>query len=146
VSLNYKENHSKMSDDGKFRVSKEHAEAERLANNERKKVKPTGERSSMYAWMTEQTKTTPMLQIQGGPKMFSMEEVVKHNTATDNWMVVRGVVYDVTHFQKFHPGGDTILAKYAGRDVSEIYDAFHKWVNAESMLQNYVLGRLIPPS
>ncbi len=98
----------------------------------------------MHAWMVEQTKTTPMLQIQGGPKMFPMEEVQKHNTAQDNWMVIRGVVYDITKFMKYHPGGDAILERYAGRDATEIYDAFHKWVNAEGMLQNYVLGRLIP--
>jgi len=35
----------------------------------------------------------------------SMEEVSKHNSLEDLWMVVDGIVYDLTEFAPKHPGG-----------------------------------------
>lgn len=41
-----------------------------------------------------------------GGRLVSMEEVRKHNSgAGDAWVVVDGVVYDVSHFLDTHPGG-----------------------------------------
>lgn len=33
------------------------------------------------------------------------EELVKHNTKNDAWMAIRGVVYNVSRYMEFHPGG-----------------------------------------
>lgn len=33
------------------------------------------------------------------------EELAKHNRREDAWMAIRGVVYNVTRYMDFHPGG-----------------------------------------
>jgi len=38
-------------------------------------------------------------------KLVSVEEIVKHNTPGDCWIVVDGKVWDITDFAPEHPGG-----------------------------------------
>lgn len=45
---------------------------------------------------------------------FSLEEVGKHNREDDAWIIVDDTVYDVTKFIKLHPGGPSVLVRYAG--------------------------------
>ncbi|KAL8726405.1 MAG: hypothetical protein Q9181_006060 [Wetmoreana brouardii] len=59
------------------------------------------------------------------PKLLSTEEIAKHNTAKDLWIVVDGQVWDMTVFAPEHPGGIGIILQYAGRDASEPYNEFH---------------------
>ena len=49
---------------------------------------------------------------------FTREEVSKHNTRDDAWIIVDNNVYDVTDFVDMHPGGDSIL-KNVGGDSTE---------------------------
>ena len=37
--------------------------------------------------------------------MYTREELRKHNSKDDAWMAIRGLVYDVTEYMKYHPGG-----------------------------------------
>lgn len=46
--------------------------------------------------------------------MISMEEVAKHNSPDDCWVVLHGQVYDLTEFHASHPGGSAIITDYAG--------------------------------
>lgn len=41
------------------------------------------------------------------------QEVAKHSTQEDCWVVVHGKAYDVTEFLPEHPGGMKIILKYA---------------------------------
>ena len=50
----------------------------------------------------------------------SMEEVPKHKKREDCWTVVDGLVYDVTDYIPFHPGGKKILLG-AGKESSEMF-------------------------
>lgn len=38
-------------------------------------------------------------------KLITPEELAKHNTEASAWVCIRGFVYDVTKFARFHPGG-----------------------------------------
>ncbi|EAW10167.1 FMN-dependent alpha-hydroxy acid dehydrogenase [Aspergillus clavatus NRRL 1] len=58
-------------------------------------------------------------------KLLSVEEVSKHKTPEDCWIVVNGQVWDVTDFVEEHPGGPTIILKYAGRDATKAYSEAH---------------------
>ena len=52
-------------------------------------------------------------------KEYTMEEVQKHNKKDDLWIVVKGVVLDVTNWLDEHPGGPQALFSHMGRDATE---------------------------
>ena len=52
----------------------------------------------------------------------SMEEVAKHNKKDDLWLVVKGVVLDVTNWLDEHPGGPQALFSHMGKDCSEEFE------------------------
>eukprot|EP01125_Pyxidicula_operculata_P019259 TRINITY_DN696_c1_g1_i1.p1 TRINITY_DN696_c1_g1~~TRINITY_DN696_c1_g1_i1.p1 ORF type:complete len:517 (-),score=74.53 TRINITY_DN696_c1_g1_i1:102-1652(-) len=61
------------------------------------------------------------------------EELSKHNTGDDLWVLINGVVYNVTQFKDEHPGGKKILMKYGGKDASVDFVKYH----SPSILQKY---------
>jgi len=63
--------------------------------------------------------------IATGRATFDMAEVAKHTTKEDCWIVINGVVMDVTTFISEHPGGETVLASKGGRDVSNMFKMIH---------------------
>merc|ERR1711907_197781 len=56
---------------------------------------------------------------------YSMEEVAKHVTKTDCWVVVSGQVLDVTKFLGEHPGGELAILTFAGKDATEEFNMIH---------------------
>ncbi len=48
---------------------------------------------------------------------YTWEEIAEHKT-TDKWIVIDGLVYDITNWQKKHPGGAKILGHYVGQDAT----------------------------
>lgn len=50
---------------------------------------------------------------------YTVDEVKKHNTKDDLWVIIDGQVLDVTKFAPDHPGGEAALMLYAGRDATE---------------------------
>merc|ERR1712125_172656 len=55
----------------------------------------------------------------------TMEEVAKHVTKTDCWVVVSGQVLDVTNFLSQHPGGELAILTFAGKDATEEFNMIH---------------------
>lgn len=60
--------------------------------------------------------------------MYSVVEVAKHNTEKDCWVIIDGKVYDLTDFLDAHPGGRQTIARHAGKDVTDEFNALHSWV------------------
>merc|ERR1711904_377333 len=56
---------------------------------------------------------------------YTMEEVAKHVTKTDCWVVVSGQVLDVTKFLGEHPGGELAILTFAGKDATEEFNMIH---------------------
>lgn len=73
-------------------------------------------------------------------KQFSWDEVKKHCSETDCWIVVKGVVFDVTDFLPKHPAGAKAILKWAGTDCTYHYD-FHSG-NAHTIWKSYKIGKL----
>ncbi|CAL1162660.1 unnamed protein product [Cladocopium goreaui] len=55
----------------------------------------------------------------------SAEEVAKHNTDKDCWVIVGDQVLDVTNFLSEHPGGKKSIMMFAGKDATEEFDMLH---------------------
>ncbi|KAL6450927.1 CYB2 L-lactate dehydrogenase [Candida maltosa Xu316] len=55
----------------------------------------------------------------------TLEEVGKHNTKKDCWVIVHGKAYDLSDFMDEHPGGSAIILKYAGKDATKAFDPIH---------------------
>ena len=51
-------------------------------------------------------------------RTFSWKEINEHASKDDRWIVVDGLVYDITRFQKKHPGGAKIIGHFAGQDAT----------------------------
>lgn len=70
-----------------------------------------------------------------------IEEVAKHRSAEDSWLVVDGKVYDVTSFVHQHPGGPLIICA-GGTDATVMYHTYHFGVKARAdlVLQKYYIG------
>ncbi|KAF8865185.1 cytochrome b5 [Acephala macrosclerotiorum] len=56
---------------------------------------------------------------------YNLTEVAGHNTITDLWIIISGSIYDVTEFQKRHPGGAKILKTVAGKDATKKFKGIH---------------------
>eukprot|EP00327_Prymnesium_parvum_P002581 CAMPEP_0182830580 /NCGR_PEP_ID=MMETSP0006_2-20121128/18653_1 /TAXON_ID=97485 /ORGANISM="Prymnesium parvum, Strain Texoma1" /LENGTH=1019 /DNA_ID=CAMNT_0024958161 /DNA_START=95 /DNA_END=3155 /DNA_ORIENTATION=+ len=67
---------------------------------------------------------------QGKERVVPLAEVALHSKPGDMWMVIHGVVYDLSDFAKVHPGGESILMQYAGKIADEGFDENH----AESVI------------
>lgn len=75
-------------------------------------------------------------------KEFSMEEVAKHNTKEDLWVVVKGVVMDVSDWLDEHPGGPQAIMNFMGRDATEEFEMLHDDEVIPKYAASQVIGRV----
>merc|ERR1719166_729009 len=61
----------------------------------------------------------------GGDGGITMEEVAKHTSKSDCWVVVAGQVLNVTNFLSEHPGGELAILTFAGKDATEEFNMIH---------------------
>ncbi|XP_067902273.1 acyl-CoA (8-3)-desaturase-like isoform X2 [Heterodontus francisci] len=81
----------------------------------------------------------------GRDGVFTWEEVQKHCTRTDRWLVIHRKVYDISEFSKRHPGGARVIGHYAGQDATDPFTAFHIDKTLVSKYMNSLLiGELAP--
>ncbi|TFK45377.1 acyl-CoA dehydrogenase NM domain-like protein [Heliocybe sulcata] len=61
-------------------------------------------------------------------KVFTREEVEKHNTDGDLWIIIDAKVYDITRFKAMHPGGLSVLTdpEIAGQDATDAFYGLHR--------------------
>ncbi|KAK4451592.1 fumarate reductase [Podospora aff. communis PSN243] len=75
-------------------------------------------------------------------KEFTMEEVAKHNKKEDLWVVVKGVVLDLTNWLDDHPGGPQALLNFMGRDATEEFEMLHDDEVIPKYAPDQVIGRV----
>merc|ERR1719421_1381405 len=73
---------------------------------------------------------------------YTMDEVAKHTTNTDCWVVVAGQVLNVTSFLKEHPGGELAIMTFAGKDATEEFNMIHPGDVIDKYAPDAVIGVL----
>merc|ERR1719446_1986845 len=61
----------------------------------------------------------------GGGGGITLDDVAKHTTKSDCWVVVNGDVLNVTNFLSEHPGGELAILTFAGKDATEEFNMIH---------------------
>ena len=69
------------------------------------------------------------------------EEVDKHNTPEDRWIILDGWVYNITQYLSAHPGGPKCLIDPSPNDISQRFHAVHRGMDT-SFLKKLRIGRL----
>lgn len=73
------------------------------------------------------------------------EELEQHNKEGDVWVLVNGMVYDLSPFYRKHPGGPDSIMEFAGKDGTEKFEeAGHTKGNRVEMEQ-YLVGEYKAP-
>ncbi|CAA6662891.1 unnamed protein product [Spirodela intermedia] len=99
---------------------------------------------SQMDWL-KLTRTHPDLaglKGQTNRRLISLDEVKQHKKEGPIWTVLKGRVYNISPYMKFHPGGVDMLMKAAGRDCTALFNKYHAWVNAEFLLEKCLVGFL----
>ncbi|XP_063772985.1 cytochrome b5 reductase 4 [Pseudophryne corroboree] len=97
---------------------------------------------SLMDWIKVKSSGKDLTGLKGRLIEVTEEELAKHNKKTDCWICIRGLVYNVTPYMEYHPGGEEELMKAAGADGTHLFDQVHRWVNYESMLKECLIGRM----
>lgn len=71
---------------------------------------------------------------------YGWDEIRKHSSKTDRWLVIDGRVYDVTRWAKKHPGGERLIATHSGQDATDAWEAFH--IDQQAVAK-YLKGMLV---
>jgi len=61
-------------------------------------------------------------------RLISIDELKKHNSKKDCWIVIKGKVYDVSRFHDKHPGegiNDEYIHFHGGQDVTDLFEKYH---------------------
>jgi len=78
----------------------------------------------------------------------TIDEVAKHNSENDCWLLIGNKVYDVTSYLTSHPGGKPIIVKYCGKDGTAGFSSKDKVKAvdhskmAHDLLGQYLVGEL----
>jgi len=78
--------------------------------------------------------------------MISMEEVRKHNSKTDCWVVLYGKAWDLSKFAKAHPGGSKIIFELAGMDGTAQFDPIHPKDIMDKLLKPTLMMGVVDPA
>jgi cytochrome b involved in lipid metabolism len=105
----------------------------------RKKIH-TGEGFSHRDWLTRiKTKDANLTDL----PFISPDELAQHNSRNDCWIAIAGLVYNLTDYLPFHPGGVDILIQNCGKDASNDFNLTHSFVNHNLLLGKYQVGWLM---
>lgn len=74
--------------------------------------------------------------------VYSYEDVAKHNSTSDLWVVYNGRVYDITSYVDEHPGGEEVVVDVAGTDATEAFDDIGHSDDAHEILKGLLIGKV----
>ncbi len=99
-------------------------------------------------WMQFEHRAPPAIHMHRAPEpahattaWFTLDEVAKHNTEHDCWIIVDGFALDVTPFMAEHPGGKHAFLVAAGTDVTHLFYSIHAH-DAYEIMDRFIIGRI----
>ncbi|XP_043254517.1 cytochrome b5 reductase 4 isoform X3 [Colletes gigas] len=97
---------------------------------------------SLMDWIRLSNSGVDLTGVGGVPRVVTLSELANHDKENDAWIAIRGIVFNVTRYMDFHPGGTSELMRGVGKDATKLFENVHAWVNYQSILQKCVVGRL----
>lgn len=71
--------------------------------------------------------------------MHYRSEIASHASRKSCWAIINGSVYDLTSFLGSHPGGSSIILKYAGQDATHAFESIH----SSDILEKYLAPQYV---
>ena len=65
----------------------------------------------------------------GKSKLYTYEEVAKHNKQNDAWVTYKDTVYDISKFIENHPGGTDKIMLSVGKGIDKYWDIYQQHTN-----------------
>ncbi|CAD1812845.1 Cytochrome b5-like Heme/Steroid binding domain family protein [Candida parapsilosis] len=75
-------------------------------------------------------------------KVYEFDEISKHTTHDDVWVVINGKVYNVSSYIDEHPGGEEVILDVAGTDATEAFEDIGHSDEAHEILARLQVGIL----
>jgi len=75
-----------------------------------------------------------------------IEEIAKHNSPSDCWLIIDNKVYDVSNFLNLHPGNPETIIPYCGKEATNAFMTKDKAnpkphsKKAQDLLEEYYIG------
>eukprot|EP01133_Synstelium_polycarpum_P010857 gene10857-12647_t len=73
---------------------------------------------------------------------YTLEEIKKHNSLNDLWLIYKDDVFDVTKFVEDHPGGEEVLKATGGADSTTDFDDVGHSESAKKKMMTFRIGRV----
>ncbi|MEW5318093.1 MAG: hypothetical protein WDW38_009344 [Sanguina aurantia] len=81
----------------------------------------------------------------GALRLFTYEQVVAANAAGSLWLILDGMVLDVTDWLSEHPGGKSIIPRQAlNLDCARFFEIYHASRESFLYLKDFYIGELLP--
>jgi cytochrome b involved in lipid metabolism len=83
--------------------------------------------------------------VLSGVSVLDSNEVSKHNTNADCWIIVNSKVYNISNYASAHPGGTGNILNYCGKEATSAFSTKgtkgkpHS-TSANNMLDQYYIG------
>lgn len=77
---------------------------------------------SLMDWIRLGNSHVDLTGVGGKRILVTKDQLAAHNKEDDVWMCIRGIVYNVTRYLDFHPGGREELMRGAGIDATELFN------------------------
>ena len=74
---------------------------------------------------------------------YTIEQIKKHTSKNDCWIIINHKVYDVSQFLSIHPGGASIILTVGGSDATEYFDELHRPEVLQEVGDDYIIGEVI---
>lgn len=108
-------------------------------------LSPANPSISPNSTLPQQTTESPSPTETPQPAINLADEASGHNTKSDCYVIYGGHLYNITPFFGSHPGGDSIMEKYCGGDMTAAFSTKEKNPGtdhtdaAKQMLANYFI-------